>query len=300
VTPAVPLSSFADNRVAACAAELIVSGSLDLTPDRAGDAEVIAAQLPAGTRVYLTHLPHRGLMSSLDALARLHDAGLDPVPHIAARRVTARSELEGFLEQAVRELGVSKVLLIGGDDPAPAGPYVDAAALLRERILADQGIREVGLPGYPEGHPLIPRARIERALEEKLTLAAAQGIGSYIVTQFSLAPARVVEYCNELARKVPSIPVFVGMAGPSNPAALLRFAQRCGVSASLRALQDQGMGAVWLFTHSDPTDQVTAVAHYCLQHTRCNVVGVHFFCFGPALKAAAWMNRAITARSADR
>jgi methylenetetrahydrofolate reductase (NADPH) len=120
-------------------------------------------------------------------------------------------------------------------------------------------------------------------------LAAQQGLGAYMVTQFSFAPARVIEYCARMARERPALPVYVGLAGPTEARTLLRFAQRCGVSASLRALRQQGVAAVRLVTHTDPGEQLTAVAHYCLGHTSCNVVGVHLFSFGGPSRAAGWM-----------
>jgi methylenetetrahydrofolate reductase (NADPH) len=134
---------------------------------------------------------------------------------------------------------------------------------------------------------------LERAFVDKLSLAGTQGLGAYVVTQFSFAPARVIEYCAGLARTAPNVPVYVGLAGPTNPVALLRFAQRCGVSASLRALRTQGMDAVRLVTHTDPADQLAALAHYCSVHDDCNVVGVHLFTFGGVTAAAAWMNHYI-------
>ncbi|MGH8310929.1 MAG: methylenetetrahydrofolate reductase, partial [Steroidobacteraceae bacterium] len=271
--PATRIERSFESDVAQGIAELLVNGSLEMSADRAADARAIAALLPAGTRVYVNHLPRHGLAQSLAALAALRAAGLEPVPHVAARRVASRSELTAFLQRAVRDSLVSKVLLIGGDDPQPLGPYADGAAVLREAILAENGIREVGLPGYPEGHPRIPRAALRQALPDKLALAAAQGISAYVVTQFSFAPARVVEYCSELARQIPLTPVYVGLAGPADVRTLLRFAQICGVSASLRALWAQGMGAARLLTHTDPREQLAAVAHYCLVHGSSNVVG---------------------------
>ena len=92
------------------------------------------------------------------------------------------------------------------------------------------------------------------------------------------------------------MPVYVGLAGPTNPVALLRFAQRCGVSASLRALRAQGMDAVRLVTHTDPADQLAALARYCAAHADCNVVGIHLFTFGGVTSSAAWMNRYISSR----
>jgi len=290
--PHSPLSAEAT----ACAADLVACGSLEMSPDHVSEVRAVAASLPVGTKVYVNHLPRHALAGSLPTLNTLRAAGLEPVPHIAARRVLSRPELRSFLERAVGEAGVSKVLLIGGDDPQAGGPYADAASVLREGILAQCGVREVGLPGYPEGHPRIAAELLEQALEEKLALAGEQELGTYMVTQFSFAPARVVELCARLARERPALPLYVGLAGPTEPRTLLRFAQRCGVSASLRALKDQGMGAVRLITHTDPSEQLAAVARYSLGHPSSTVVGVHLFSFGGATRAGEWMRSVLAAR----
>ncbi len=278
------------------AAELVSGGSLEMGARRPEDAREIASLLPAGTPVYVNHLPRHRLLDNLPTLVAVREAGLEPIPHIAARRIKDRAELQSFLSRAVNEAGVRKALILGGDEPQALGAYADGAALIREGLLAASGLREIGLPGYPEGHPRIPSSVLEKAFAEKRSLAAAQGLGTYVVTQFSFAPARVIEYCAGLARSAPSVPVYVGLAGPTNPVALLRFAQRCGVSASLRALRTQGMDAVRLVTHTDPADQLAALAHYCAVHTDCNVVGVHLFTFGGVTSSAAWMNRYIASR----
>ena len=280
--------------VAAAVAELVTNGSVEMGAHRPEDAQAIARLLPAGTPVYVNHLPRHGLSESLASLIAVRDAGLEPVPHVAARRILKRAEVDSFLGHAVNRAGVKKVLLIGGDEPAPLGPYPDAGSLLREGILAACGVREVGIASHPEGNPRVPLAELERAFDEKLATANAQGLGAYVVTQFSFSPARILEHCTSLARRAPGVPVYVGLAGPTSAGTLLRFAQRCGVSASLRALRDQGMAAVNLVTHTDPGDQLALLARYCGSHPGGNVVGVHVFSFGGAASAAAWMHDAIT------
>lgn len=287
------LASAAEH-TAANAAALVASGSLEMGAHRPQDAGSIAALLPTGTPVYVNHLPRHRLLETLPTLVAVREAGLEPVPHIAARRVASRAELETFLKRAVGEAGVRKALVIGGDEPKALGPYADGNALVREGLLAASGLREIGVPGYPEGHPRIPRAALERAFGDRLSLAAAQGLGAYVVTQFSFAPARVIEYCAGLARSAPQVPIYVGLAGPTDPLALLRFAQRCGVSASLRALRAQGLDAVRLVTHTDPAEQLAALARYCAVHADCNVVGIHLFTFGGVEAAARWMNRQLS------
>jgi methylenetetrahydrofolate reductase (NADPH) len=275
------------------AAELVACGSIELGAHRTGDARQIAELLPAGTLVYVNHLPRHALSHSLQRMMAVHQAGLEPVPHLAARRLVSRQEAQTFLERSVRLAGVRKILLIGGEALAPAGPYQDAAALLREGLLSNCGVREVGFAGYPEGHPQIATATLEAALNDKLACALQQGLGAYVLTQFSFAPIRIVEYCADLARRAPNVPVYVGCAGPSSAALLLRYAHRCGVSASLRALQAQGMKAVRLITHTDPSEQLIAIARHCVAHRASNIVGVHLYSFGGISKTAAWMNSRI-------
>jgi methylenetetrahydrofolate reductase (NADPH) len=246
--------------------------------------------------VYVNHLPRHRLPDTLPTLIAVREAGLEPVPHVAARRIESAGQLESFLKRAVRDAGVQKALVVGGDVPEARGPYADGAAVIRSGLLSGAGLREIGIPGYPEGHPRIPSTALERAFAEKRALLAAQGLGVYVVTQFSFAPARVVEFCAQLARTAPEVPVYVGLAGPTNPVALLRFAQQCGVSASLRALRAQGIDAVKLVTHTDPGEQLAALARHCASRPDCNVVGIHVFTFGGVAPAVQWMNRQLLPR----
>jgi methylenetetrahydrofolate reductase (NADPH) len=282
---------------ARAATELVACGSLEMGADRPEDARRIAALLPAGTPVYVSHLPKRPLGAALETLVELRRAGLEPVPHIAARRVFSRAEAKEFIAKAVRRAGVSKALVIAGDLTDPLGPYADSAALLAEDFLAGSGLTQIGIAGYPEGHSRIGTAALNRALERKLDVTARRGIGAHLVTQFSFAPNRIVEYCADIARMAPGVPVYVGMAGPTDPLTLMRFAQRCGVSASLRALQAQGVQAVRLFTHVEPTEQLMALAARLRSGGARNVMGVHLYSFGGAVRTAQWMNGRITGSS---
>ncbi len=269
-------------------AELIAASSLEMSPRELHRAGEIAALLPANTCVYIPSLPGLPLGRTLEAIAAVRASGLDPVPHVSARRILDGKEFKSFLKEAISGYGVHRVMLIGGDEPRPKGPYADSLQLLEEGVLAECGVREIGVAGYPEGHPKISNAALQEAFGRKIRLAKTQNLGLYVVTQFSFAPARVVEYCSELARSAPSIPVYVGIAGPTDPIALARYAQRCGVSASLRALRTLGAGIARLVTHTDPREHVLAAARYAARESS-NVVGVHLYSFGGAVRTAAWM-----------
>ena len=161
-------------------------------------------------------------------------------------------EFRAFLKEAVAKHGVHRVLLLGGDEPKPKGPFADSLEILESGLLADSGIREIGVAGYPEGHPRI--SNLSEAFERKRRLTREQGLGMYVVTQFSFSPNRVVEYCAGLARSAPDVSVYAGVAGPTDPVALAR---------------------------------------YSLQREPSNVVGVHLYSFGGALKTASWMRELI-------
>jgi methylenetetrahydrofolate reductase (NADPH) len=269
--------------------ELLVGGSLEISPRELHRADVVAALLPADTCVYIPSLPGLPLVRTLDAVVALRRAGLDPVPHVSARRIRDADEFREFLARAAAEHGVHRVLLVGGDEPRPKGPFQDSLQVLESGLLSECGVREIGIAGYPEGHPRIAQNALERALERKRALAREQNLGIYMVTQFCLSPTRVVDFCAGLARLHPDLPIYAGIAGPADPAALARYAQRCGVSASLRALRNLGTGIAKLVTHNDPRDQLVALARYSLSRTQSNVVGVHLYSFGGAERTARFM-----------
>ena len=285
--------SATEARLDAAVSELLAAGSLEISPRELHRAGEVAALLPAGTCIYIPSLPGLPLARALDAIAAIRDAGLDPVPHVSARRIHNRDEFRDFLKKASADYGVHRVLLVGGDEARPKGPFTDSLQILEEGLLADCGIREIGLAGYPEGHARIALNTLEKALARKLELARKQSIGVYVLTQFSFAPARVAEYCASLARMHPQLPVYVGIAGPTDPAALLRYAQRCGVSTSLRALRSLGNGIARLVANTDPRDQLMTIARYNGQRQPSNVVGVHLYSFGGAVRTAAWMRELI-------
>jgi methylenetetrahydrofolate reductase (NADPH) len=286
-------ASAIEQGVQARLSELLIGGSLELMPREMHRAAQIAALLPKDTCVYVPSLPGLPLARTLEAVATIRAAGLDPVPHVSARRILNKDDFRSFLKEAVSRYGVHRVLLLGGDEPRPKGPFADSLQILESGLLVDSGIREIGVAGYPEGHPRIPAADLAAAFKTKQKLTTEQGLGMYVVTQFCFAPSRVVEYCAQLARSAPEVSIYVGVAGPTDPVALARYAQRCGVSASLRALRNLGSGIAQLVTHSDPMEQLVTLARYSMQREPSNVVGVHIYSFGGAMRTASWIRELI-------
>ena len=281
--------AYSHQRLERVIADLLVNGSIELSFEGRAALGAVSRILPHGMAVYLPQLPKRSLEDNLARLNAVHSAGFDPVPHIAARQVASAQSLRDFLRAAVREGGVHRVLLVGGDNAASDGPFADSAALLGSGILAETGIREVDVAGYPEGHHHIRATALRSDLSARLEMAKSQDLGVNLITQFSFVPARVIEYCDQISHEFPDLPIYVGLAGPSDAAALLRFARVCGVSESLRALSSLGVAAARLACHTDPDEQLEVLARYCAGHEASNVIGVHVYSFGGFARSAAWM-----------
>jgi methylenetetrahydrofolate reductase (NADPH) len=287
----------ADRQIGELKADLVANGSIELSATAPEQIPKASQLLPHGTSVYVPSPTNKSLDSNIKIVGALHEAGLEAVPHIAARKVKSRRELRGYLLRIVEDYGVHRVLVIGGDVTKSAGPYADSSALLHDDVLAEAGIHEIGIAGYPEGHPRIPPEILNSDFDDKLELASRLGLGIEVITQFSFAPARIIEYCAALSHRAPEVPVYVGLAGPTQPAMLIRYARYCGVSASLRALTDLGVKAVKLISHTDPDEQLTALAQYCALRESCNVIGIHVFSFGGFERSAEWMRNKCRQRS---
>jgi len=282
-------TKYARNGLDQIISDLAVNGSIELSAEGVEVIPLASPSLPIGMMVYVPRLSKHSTEEHLARIRALHDAGFDPVPHIAARKVVSAKALRTYLDRAVSESGVHRVLVIGGDNPEVAGPFPDSAALIASGILSEAGMHEVDVAGYPEGHPRIPQEVLKADLQAKFETAVSQNLGINVVTQFSFVPSRIIEYCDELAHGIPQIPVYVGMAGPTDRLGLLRFARHCGVSESLRALSAMGIKAAKLACHTSPDEQLEVLARYCAGHDISNVIGIHVFSFGGFARSAKWM-----------
>jgi methylenetetrahydrofolate reductase (NADPH) len=211
----------------------------------------------------------------------LRKAGLEPVVHIAARRLPDAGYLQELLAGLRGEADVRRLLVIGGDVDA-AGPYPDALAVIQKGRLREAGITEIGVGAYPEGHPRIPPGRLEAALDEKIAAATAQGLAVHIVSQFSFSPERILAWLKQLRACGINLPVKVGMAGPTSVPALFRYARRCGVAASLRGLVSGA--AAGLIGHVGPDRILDALAGA----PGLGDIAPHYFSFGGTVETARY------------
>jgi len=263
--------------------------SLEATRPSAAEIAALSDILPPGTHLYLTAVPTQQTRELIVAAAAVRKSGLEPVAHIAARRLANVHALKELLAGLRGEADMRRVLLIGGDIDSP-GAFADALSVIQKGGLREAGIEEIGIGAYPEGHPRIPSGRLEAALDEKIAAATAQGLRVHIVSQFSFSPERILEWLKQLRSCGISKPVRIGMAGPTSVPALLRYARRCGVAASLRGLVS-GV-ATGLVGHVGPDRIIEAL----MAARDPGDVSLHYFSFGGALETARYACEAAAGR----
>ena len=255
--------------------------SIEATRPNAGEIAALAELMPGGTPVYFSAVPTITPQELIAAAALLRKSGLEPVVHIAARRIRAAADLQNLLAGLRGEADVRRLLVIGGDVDI-AGPFPDALAVIQKGRLREAGIEEIGIGAYPEGHSRIPAGRLEAALDEKIAAAAAHGLGVHIVSQFSFSPESILGWLKKLRACGITKPVKVGMAGPTSMPALLRYARRCGVNASLRGLMSGAAAGLIGNVGPDRIVEKLALAG------DLGDAAPHYFSFGGAVETARY------------
>ncbi|MDQ3738659.1 MAG: 5,10-methylenetetrahydrofolate reductase [Actinomycetota bacterium] len=270
---------------------LLAATRFELVPLKSVEAAM--AELPPGTATSVTCSPAKGLSATLDVTARLLDAGHDAVPHLSARLVEGPHHV-AQLAAWIRAHRLREIFVIAGDVAVPAGPYADGAALLRHLFDYDTGLERVGVPAYPDGHPLIPDAALRAALHEKQALIAAAGLAGSATTQMCFDADQIRRWL--LAERAVGfvLPVDLGVPGVVDRAKLMSMGVRLGIGSSLRFLRKQRstMTAMLAPGGYDPTDLVTALA---TEATDLGIAGVHAFTFNSVARTAAWRRSIVDA-----
>jgi methylenetetrahydrofolate reductase (NADPH) len=261
--------------------------SLEATRPNAADVDTIARAAPQGTAVYLSAIPSQPHQELIAAALRIRAAGLEPVPHLAARTIASPGALDDLVGALASEAGVKRLLVIAGDRDTPAGPFRSALEVIETGVLPSRGITEIGIAGYPEGHPRITAEALDRALAAKVEAAEQTGLGVNVVTQFAFAAAPILAFVRRLRDLGIDHPVRIGLAGPTSLATLLRYAQRCGVRASAQGLARQAGLAKHLFSNAAP-DAIVAALAQALAGDEIADVALHLFSFGGAGATARW------------
>jgi methylenetetrahydrofolate reductase (NADPH) len=263
--------------------------SMEVTPKDVGLLPALTAKITPGTTVYVAHTPNASFGDVVATASKLESVGLRACPHVVARRLpSARVLRDGLYE--LSQAGVEQVLVIAGDLGAPLGPFSNSLEVLNSGALSDTGIRRVGVAGHPEGHRAIGPSRLWEALQAKQEFADRHRLAMHIVTQFGFNPQVIGGWDRHLVSNGITLPVHVGLCGPTSLPKLIKFAMHCGVGASLHALM-KNMTAMSnvarVVTSAD--EMLTALVDAGVGSEITRIVQPHFFTFGGAVACARWL-----------
>lgn len=244
-------------------------------------AEKQAAHLPGGAKVTVTCSPRRGLESTLLFVEELSEMGFRTVPHISARLVSDEAHLDEIVRR-LEDSGTREVFVIGGDVKEPAGTFSGTFDLLNAMSELGHGFKEVGVAGYPEGHPVIS----DRALRQ--TLLDKRRCATYIVTQICFDPDAILNWVSGIRQQGVALPVYVGLPGVVGWRKLLRISLKIGVGDSARFLTKNASLLKKLFkpTYS-PDDLVGELAPY-VGDRDYNIRGFHLYTFNQVESLERW------------
>lgn len=255
----------------------------------------LSDSLARGTTIYVAHTPKATLEDVIQASIQVQALGFRATPHIVARRLVSERELRRALTR-VRDAGIDQILLIAGDRKDAAGPFSSSMDVMNTGATVDAQITSIGVAGHPEKHPVVGAERLFDALTDKQTFAARTGSKVHIVTQFGFDPNAVCAWAMQLRRSGITLPIHVGIAGPTSLRKLMSFAVKCGVGASLSSpvknLQLIGRLARPV---TDPAAMLSGLLKARMAGAS-SITQPHLFAFGGTESTVAWLNSVVHGR----
>ncbi|HYI50536.1 MAG TPA: methylenetetrahydrofolate reductase [Microbacterium sp.] len=299
------------------ALELLTGYSLEMTGKDVPGLMAAKDSIPAGSKINVTFLGNEDLEMRVAAAKAVRELGFVPVPHISARRLASRAQLEEFLSRLQDVGATDSVFVVGGDPTTPEGPYEDSYDVIRTGLLLDYGVKEVSIAGYPEGHPDISDEVLWRALDEKSLSLVQQGLDSTILTQFAFDTDPVLTWIDAVRDRGITSTIRIGTPGPAGIKRLLGFARRFGIGANAMIVKKYGFSLTNLMGTAGPdtfvTDlsamladpsvpelvegSITADASTGSATGRRGPVKLHFYTFGGLLATADWAREYSRAQS---
>jgi methylenetetrahydrofolate reductase (NADPH) len=268
--------------------DLLSDYSIETTVRESARIERYGDLVRPGTQLYIPHVPGTEPHETIALAARLRKEGMEPVPHIVARRTESASFLDDYLARFVGEAGVERVLVVAGDIPQPVGQFESALQILEGGFLERHGIKKLGVAGHPEGHKDVSDPVLRDAIVRKNAYADKTGADVQIITQFVFLPEPVIEW-EKATAGINHLPLRVGLPGLATLKTLLKYAIDCGAGPSLAAVSRHATNLTKLVTVSAPDEVVVGLVKYRAQNPQSRLRGVHFFPFGGLKRTAEWL-----------
>jgi methylenetetrahydrofolate reductase (NADPH) len=274
---------------------LMDNWSIEVMPRTAAKIADFRVLLPAGTRVYLAHIDGTPLDDMVATARRLNREGFAVMPHLPARSLAGRAELEDLLDRYRSEADVRQALLLAGGNATPRGSFSSSIELIETGLFDAMGFTDLHVAGHPEGNRDIDRdgstKAMDAALLSKQDYASRTDAAMAITTQFAFDAQGIIRWAERIATLGVTLPVHVGVAGPAKLQTLIKYALSCGVGPSLSILQKRALDVTRLLTPYEPTDLVQSLEVYKQNNPDSLLQRVHLFPLGGIEASANWARK---------
>lgn len=206
--------------------------------DGAPGSTSLAARLerafPKAAEVTLTvtSLPQHGIGRTLQASTELAALGFRVVPHLPARGISGRAELQEILHR-MTGAGVAEVFAVSGDaspESGAAGDYTTSLELIRDLVDLDP-LLSIGIACYPEGHPHFSDEHLMQHLLERAPFIDT------VVSQLCFSAGTVARFALRLREAGVDAAFWAGVPASVGHRRLESLSDRLGVGASKELLQ---------------------------------------------------------------
>lgn len=266
--------------------------SIEITAKQIEKLALLQSNLVPGARVFIALIDPADVDAQLAAARQLKSAGFIAVPHVPARFVIDRADLDRRIGN-LAEAGVTEMLVLGGGAPQPIGNYDAAMQILETGVFEANGITRIGIAGHPEGNPDITKIHGEavllKALKEKQAYLKDHKFDGFIATQFLFEAAPVAKWAERLRSEGIDLPIHVGVPGPATIKTLVKYAAMCGVGNSARFIRKQAMNLTKLLTVNTPDEFVAGLADLHFNRPELGIAGPHLYPFGGFDKLFDWL-----------
>lgn len=271
--------------------------SIEVMPRTAAKIDNFREFLPAGMRVYIAHIDGTPIDDMVATAKRLTDDGYAVMPHMPARLIRDKAMFEDWVSRYSNEAGVSQALLLAGGLSSPRGELDSSLQLLETGLLDRYGFKRLHVAGHPEGNKDIDKdgttRLVDRALKFKQAYSENSDAEMAIVTQFAFDAGSIIRWAERIAEAGVTLPIHLGVAGPTKLQTLIKFAISCGVGPSLSVLQRRAMDLSKLLVPYEPDEFLTEIADYKATHPQSLIEQIHVFPLGGVRASADWVNERV-------
>lgn len=270
---------------------LVHTGSrYEILPFGAGAEE--AAALAEPVPITVTCSPRHGLDKTIAVAESLRAGAHTVIPHVPAKMIRDRQHLDEALRRFAGA-GIDEIFLIGGDAPEPHGPFDSAVQLLPAIHEHPMRPKRIGIGAYPEGHPLIDPATLQKALGQKSELA------DYMVTQMCFDADLLLDWLREVRADGLTLPAYIGIPGAVDRRKLLEISMKVGVGQSVGFLRKQrGLRRLLTSPMHATASLYDAIAPH-VGEPELGIAGLHWYTFDRLSDTVAWeRDRAVPGRAA--